>query len=94
MKKGRLWALAVFTVAIIIAIVLYVKHWNYPPDGIDPCIVPFDATDCHACAGSDKDNRPAGGRVTDGSIKMLCCPSGYEIREYKHVSYCFKKKQQ
>jgi len=48
--KLRLWAF--FTVAIIIAIVLYIKHLHYPPERLEPCIVPDDATDCHTCPGS------------------------------------------
>jgi len=93
MKKGRLWALAVFTVAIITAIDLYVKHLNYPPDGIDPCKAPLTAKDCNICGGPE--NGPSGGRLPDdGYYPQLCCPSGYYLDEYKGAEYCFRKKQQ
>jgi len=91
--KLRLWAFFTVAIAITLAIFIYVRHVRQsPPERLDPCEVPSTAKDCDSCGGPPG-KQPAGGKLADGKEHLLCCPSGYHLEEYQHVTYCYKNQQ-
>jgi len=92
--KLRLWAFFTVAIAITLALFIYVRHVRQsPPDMIEPCKAPVNATDCFSCGGGP-DNHPSGGLLPgDGYYPKICCSAGYELKEWKGAEWCFKKTQ-